>query len=51
MKRPHRRSHLLLWVILLPLVVVAGVYFWQLRPAVPTGELPEILSSSLPSTD
>lgn len=41
MKRPHRRIHLLAWLLLAPATAIAGFYFWSQRPETPyTGDLP-----------
>ena len=45
MKRPHRRIHLLLWGLLTPVTLVAGFYFWSLRPASPIEEPVAIFGS------
>lgn len=40
MKRPHRRFHLLIWVILAPVTAIAAFLFWTLRPDTPFTDLP-----------
>ena len=40
MKRPHRRSHLLIWVILAPVTAIVAVLFWTLRPDTQFTDLP-----------
>ncbi|MEM9169778.1 MAG: hypothetical protein AAGC56_08995 [Pseudomonadota bacterium] len=35
MRRPLRRFHLLIWLILAPAVLAAGAYALTLRPATP----------------
>lgn len=40
MKRPYRRIHLLIWLILAPATAIAGYIAWQMRPAAPYSELP-----------
>ena len=40
MKRPHRRTHLLVWLILTPLTAIAAFLFWTMSPQTPYGELP-----------
>ena len=43
MKRPHRRMHLFLWLILAPLTLIAGVFAWMQRPATPFTEIPGVI--------
>jgi len=40
MKRPHRRLHFLIWLILAPATLLAGIYAWMQRPQTPYSELP-----------
>lgn len=40
MKRPHRRMHFLMWLILAPATLIAGVFAWMQRPHTPYSELP-----------
>lgn len=40
MKRPHRRVHYLMWFILAPATLLAGVFAWMQRPQTPYSELP-----------
>ncbi len=40
MKRPHRRIHVMIWLILGPLTTVTAILFWTMRPATPYTELP-----------
>ncbi|MBT8473636.1 MAG: hypothetical protein HKP25_05215 [Marinicaulis sp.] len=40
MKRPHRRTHFLIWVLLAPIIAVASVFGWMQRPGTPYSELP-----------
>ncbi len=40
MKRPHRRVHFLIWLLIAPITAVVGFVFWQMRPATPFTELP-----------
>jgi hypothetical protein len=40
MKRPHRRMHLLMWLLLAPATAIAGYLFWTMRPATPYADLP-----------
>ena len=40
MKRPHRRFHLLMWLVLAPMTAIAGMLFWQKREPTPYTELP-----------
>lgn len=35
MKRPHRRAHLMMWLLLAPATIIAGVLFWAMRPQTP----------------
>ncbi|MEM9617318.1 MAG: hypothetical protein AAF936_05085 [Pseudomonadota bacterium] len=46
MKRPHRRAHLIIWIMLAPITALAAVYFWTMRPATPTSDLPGIIQTS-----
>ena len=40
MKRPHRRFHLLIWLLLAPATAIAAWVAWQTRPATPYTDLP-----------
>ncbi len=40
MKRPHRRAHLMMWLVLAPLTTIAGFFAWTMRPAEPFSDLP-----------
>ena len=40
MKSPHRRAHLLLWLILAPVTAIAGFFAWTQRPETPYAEIP-----------
>ena len=40
MKRPHRRAHLMIWMVLAPLTALAAVYAWTLRPGTPVSDIP-----------
>ncbi len=40
MKRPHRRTHFLLWMAIAPITAIAGIIFWQMRPSTPYTDLP-----------
>lgn len=44
-KRPHRRTHLLIWAIFAPLTAIAGTYFWTERPGEPVNDLPEAIAA------
>ena len=46
MKRPHRRAHLAMWVVLAPVTVVLAIYFWTMRPMMPEGEIPSAIETS-----
>lgn len=45
MKRPHRRFHLMIWLLLAPATMLAGVYFWTQRPETPYSELPSSIET------
>ena len=45
MKRPHRRIHFLVWLVIAPATAVAGVLFWQTRPETPYADLPAVLEA------
>ncbi|MEO1135930.1 MAG: hypothetical protein AAFW68_04850 [Pseudomonadota bacterium] len=40
MKRPHRRFHLIIWMLIAPFTLLAGLYFWTQRPMTPYSQLP-----------
>ena len=40
MKRPHRRTHLLIWAIFAPVAAIVSVLAWMQRPGTPLSELP-----------
>ncbi len=46
MKRPHRRSHLLIWLVLAPITAIAAFLFWTMRPMTPYSELPENIEAA-----
>ncbi len=46
MKRPHRRLHLVMWVVLAPMTVILAVYFWTMRPMTPMSEIPSAIETS-----
>jgi|GEM_PF-1723461 len=46
MKRPHRRAHFLLWLVLTPMTAVAAFAFWRLRPETPYADLPTEISEN-----
>jgi len=46
MKRPHRRIHLVAWLIIAPVAAAAGFLFWTQRPATPyTDDLPPAIEA------
>jgi len=48
MKRPHRRTHLLVWLLLAPTTAAAAIFAWTMRPQEAHTALPpavEALSS------
>ncbi len=46
MKRPHRRVHLLVWAILAPATIAAGLFAWMQRPATPYSEIPGVIEAT-----
>lgn len=46
MKRPHRRIHLLMWLVLAPLTLIAGVFAWMQRPQTPYNEIPGVIETA-----
>lgn len=46
MKRPHRRAHLIIWIVLAPITALAAGYFWTMRPATPVSDLPGVIQTS-----
>ena len=40
MKRPHRRTHLIIWLVLAPVTIAAGLYAWMQRPGAPYSDIP-----------
>ena len=40
MKRPHRRIHLMIWWLIAPATLAAGIVAWLQRPQTPFTELP-----------
>ena len=40
MKRPHRRTHLMIWAFLAPIIAIVSVLAWMQRPGTPYSELP-----------
>ena len=47
MKRPHRRIHLVYWITTAPVITLAALYFWTLRPGEPVSELPASIQETL----
>lgn len=45
MKRPHRRLHLLTWLLLAPVTALAGFWSWTQRPATPYSDLPPAIET------
>ncbi len=43
MKRPHRRMHVLMWLVLAPATLIAGVFAWMQRPQTPFSEIPDAI--------
>jgi len=46
MKKPHRRAHLIIWIVLAPVTALAAVYFWTMRPATPISDIPDSIRTS-----
>ena len=47
MKRPHRRIHLLAWLLIAPLTAAAAAYFLTMKPSAPVTDIPpEIVESN-----
>ncbi len=46
MKRPHRRAHLAMWVVLTPVTVILAVYFWTMRPDTPISDIPAAIETT-----
>ena len=46
MKRPHRRAHLAMWIVIAPVTVILAVYFWTMRPTTPHSEIPSVIETS-----
>ena len=40
MKRPHRRIHLVVWLLLAPATAVAAIVAWTMRPQEAFTDLP-----------
>ena len=45
MKRPHRRLHLMIWLIVFPVTAILGVWAWQQRAPDPVSELPPAIET------
>ena len=45
MKRPHRRSHLVIWLFLFPITALLGVWAWQQRSPDPVSDLPAAIET------
>ncbi len=48
MKRPHRRMHLMVWLIIAPVTAIVAFTFWDLRPVTPYDELPAAIQKLNP---
>jgi len=46
MKRPHRRTHLIAWLILTPVIILASLAILRTRPPEPYTNLDAILDSN-----
>ncbi len=40
MKRPHRRAHFLIWLLVAPAIMLAAIWIWITRPETPFTKLP-----------
>ncbi len=45
MKRPHRRVHLLMWLVIAPVTLIAGIFAWMQRPQTPFSEIPDAIQT------
>ena len=46
MKKPHRRTHLLIWIFLAPLTLAAAFYLLKLARADQMTELPDFIEGT-----
>ncbi|MEO1251818.1 MAG: hypothetical protein AAFW81_05670 [Pseudomonadota bacterium] len=46
MKRPHRRLHMMAWIVLAPLTLITGIFAWLQRPETPYSALPDTIQKS-----
>ena len=51
MKRPHRRLHLLMWLIIAPVTAIAGYLLWSARPDTPLSEIPAAADTTPDGTE
>ena len=51
MKKPHRRTHLIMWFALAPLMIVGGAFAWLQKPATPYTDLPEAITLTAEGND
>ena len=51
MKRPHRRIHLLVWMIGAPILGAAAIFFWLQKPEHPYTELPDSIEIIEPTNE
>jgi hypothetical protein len=45
MKRPHRRIHLIIWLVLTPIVILGFLAILRMRPPEPYSDLDAILDN------
>ncbi|MEM8773036.1 MAG: hypothetical protein AAGD92_15425 [Pseudomonadota bacterium] len=45
MKRPHRRAHLMAWLIIAPVTALASVFFWMHRESTPYADVPPLVET------
>lgn len=45
MKRPHRRFHFMMWLVLAPVTAITAIYFWMQRPQTPITDLPDAIET------
>ncbi|MEX0643665.1 MAG: hypothetical protein WD076_00015 [Parvularculaceae bacterium] len=48
MKRPHRRAHLLIWLVLAPVVLAGVALALKARPPEPVADIPPSLAEEAP---
>ena len=43
MRKPHRKAHFIVWIVLAPMVIIGGVFALSLAPSTPYATLPGLI--------